>query len=114
MKNNNRPKSEEELKEAIFEEKARGLSDIKIGKKFGVTLKFIEKIVTQKKGVNISNLNKNKKIDYLAPLISSLKIARFGVLSSEVIGRHTAGNIEAIIRHIFPGILSCVIQSQVT
>lgn len=67
MKINNRPKSEEELKEAIFEEKARGLSDIKIGKKFGVTLKFIEKIVTQKKGVNISNLNKNKKIDYLAP-----------------------------------------------
>ncbi|MCX7973753.1 MAG: DNA methyltransferase [Candidatus Aminicenantes bacterium] len=65
--NNKRIKSEEGLKKAILEEKKRGVPDIEIGKKFGVPYKYIEKVITQQTGINISNLNKNKKIKYLSP-----------------------------------------------
>lgn len=65
--NNNGIKYSEELKKAVLEEKARGVPDIEIGKKFGVTYKFIEKVITQWKGINVSNLNKNKRIKYLSP-----------------------------------------------
>lgn len=59
--------SEAGLKRAILQEKARGLSDLEIGKKFGVSYKYIEKIITQAKGINISNLNTKKKIRHLEP-----------------------------------------------
>lgn len=65
--NNNGIKYSEELKRSILKEKARGVPDIEIGKKFGVTYKFIEKVITQQKGVNVSNLNKNKRIKYFSP-----------------------------------------------
>jgi len=60
-------KSETELQQAILREKARGTPDVKIGEKFGVSYKYIEKIITQSKGINISNLNIKKHVKYLEP-----------------------------------------------
>lgn len=59
--------SEEQLKEAILKEKALGTPDIEIGEKYGVSYKYIEKIITQEKGINISSLSKPKRIKYLEP-----------------------------------------------
>ncbi len=66
-------KSKEDLQEAILREKARGTPDIEIGEKYGVSFKFIEKVITQKKGINISNLNKKKQIKFLNPNNFSLE-----------------------------------------
>jgi DNA modification methylase len=60
-------KSEIELQQAILREKARGTPDVEIGEKFGVSYKYIEKIITQDKGINVSNLNVRKRIKYLEP-----------------------------------------------
>lgn len=59
--------SETELKRAILQEKARGTPDLEIGKKFGVSYKYIEKLITQAKGINISSLNAKKKVKHLEP-----------------------------------------------
>lgn len=50
------------LEEQIFEAKKKGLSDQDIGDKYNVNLRYIEKIVTKRLGVNISNPHINKKI----------------------------------------------------
>lgn len=54
--------------EAILRDKERGLSDEEIGKKYGVSLKYIERLITKEKGVNVSNLKKSKRIKKLFPL----------------------------------------------
>jgi len=59
--------SEKELHKAILQEKLKGTPDIEIGKKYGVNFKFIEKLITKSKGINISNLNVSKKIKTLVP-----------------------------------------------
>lgn len=56
-----------ELSDLILEEKQKGTSDIEIGKKYGVTYKQIEKIITKAKGVNISSFKKRKEIKSLHP-----------------------------------------------
>ena len=60
-------KSEKELQEAILQEKARGVPDIAIGQKYGVTFKYIEKLITQSKGIAVSALKDTKKIRVLHP-----------------------------------------------
>jgi len=66
-KNRESLKSEIELQQAILREKARGTSDVEIGEKFGVSYKYIEKVITRAKGINVSNLNVKKRIRYLEP-----------------------------------------------
>lgn len=65
--------SDEKLEKAIIEDKARGITDKEIGKKYRVTLRVIEKIITRRKGINISSINKRKRIKYLEPPEFSLQ-----------------------------------------
>ena len=60
-------KTERELQEIILQEKARGTSDLEIGQKYGVTFRYIEKLITKSQGVNISALKVSKKIKTLHP-----------------------------------------------
>ncbi|MBC7348470.1 MAG: methyltransferase domain-containing protein [Candidatus Aminicenantes bacterium] len=43
------------------------MPDIEIGQKYGVTYKYIEKLITREKGVNISSLRASKGIKHLHP-----------------------------------------------
>ena len=56
-----------ELEKAILKEKAKGTPDIKIGNKYGVNLKYIERIITRAKGINVSALKTSKEIRTLRP-----------------------------------------------
>ena len=60
-------KTEKELQEAILKEKAKGTSDLEIGQKYGVTFRYIEKLITRTQGLNISALRISKKIKKLYP-----------------------------------------------
>jgi hypothetical protein len=55
-KSNNRGKKsnfkdKEALNKAILEEKSKGTPDIEIGRKYGVTFRYIEKVITKSKGI---------------------------------------------------------------
>ncbi len=67
MRKNQLIKSEEELKRAILKAKETGTPDLEIGKKFGVSFKYIEKVITEAKGVNVSNFKARKRIKHLEP-----------------------------------------------
>lgn len=54
-------KTERELQEAILQEKARGITDLEIGKKYGVTFRRIEQLITRSQGLNVSALKVSKK-----------------------------------------------------
>jgi DNA modification methylase len=58
---------EQELEKLILDEKTKGTSDIEIGNKYGVNLRFIERVITKAKGVNISAIKASKKIKSLHP-----------------------------------------------
>jgi len=60
-------KSEEELEQIILQEKANGTPDLEIGRKYGVTYRYIERLITKSKGLNISSLNVSKKIKTFSP-----------------------------------------------
>jgi DNA modification methylase len=60
-------KSEEELQKAILQEKSKGTPDIEIGQKYGVTFRYIERLITKLKGINVSALNISKKVKTLDP-----------------------------------------------
>jgi len=60
-------KTEKKLQEAILQEKVRGTPDIEIGQKYGVTFRYIERLITQTHGLNISTLRDSKKIKRLHP-----------------------------------------------
>jgi len=60
-------KTEKELEEAILEEKAKGTPDIEIGEKYGVTFRYIERLITKSKGISVSSLNVYKKLKTLYP-----------------------------------------------
>ena len=60
-------KNKKDLEEAILQEKVKGTSDLEIGQKYGVTFRYIEKLITKSQGVNISALNTFKKIKTLYP-----------------------------------------------
>lgn len=60
-------KTEQELQEAILQEKIKGIPDLEIGQKYGVTFRYIEKLITRSQGLNISTLKVSKKIRTLHP-----------------------------------------------
>jgi len=60
-------KTEKELQKAILQEKARGALDLEIGQKYGVTFRYIERLITRSQGLNISALKVSKKIKTLYP-----------------------------------------------
>jgi DNA modification methylase len=62
-----RSKTEEELQEAILQEKVKGTPDLAIGQKYGVTFRYIERLITRSQGLNISALGVSKKIKTLYP-----------------------------------------------
>jgi len=57
----------EEKDKLILEEKQRGNSDFEIGKKYGVNYKYIEELVTKKRGVNLNHFHTKRVISNLAP-----------------------------------------------
>jgi DNA modification methylase len=59
--------TEQELQAAILQEKAKGTPDIEIGKKYGVTYRYIERLITKTQGLNISRLRPIKKMKRLHP-----------------------------------------------
>lgn len=59
--------SEEELREVILQEKARGTPDLEIGQKYGVTYRYIERLITESQGINISAFKVSKKVKTLSP-----------------------------------------------
>ena len=59
--------TEKELQEAILQEKARGTPDLVIGQKYGVTFRYIERLITRSQGINISAFKGPKKIKTLYP-----------------------------------------------
>ena len=60
-------KTEKELQEAILREKAKGTPDMKIGQKYGVTFRYIERVITRTQGLNISALKVSKRVRRLHP-----------------------------------------------
>jgi DNA modification methylase len=60
-------KTKQELEEAILQEKANGVPDIEIGQKYGVTFKYIEKLITKSRGIAVSALKDSKRIRALHP-----------------------------------------------
>ena len=60
-------KTEKELESAILQEKAKGTSNLEIGQKYGVTFRYIERVITKREGLNISALKVPKKIKILYP-----------------------------------------------
>ena len=61
------PKTAEELQQVILQEKRNGTPDIEIGQKYGVTFKYIERLITKSQGLNISAFNISKQIKTLHP-----------------------------------------------
>ena len=57
----------EKLQKLILQEKAKGIPDIEIGQKYGVTYRYIERLITKSKGINISSLKVSKKVKKLCP-----------------------------------------------
>lgn len=60
-------KTEKELQKAILQEKIRGIPDIEIGQKYGVTFRYIERLITKSQGINISSLRVSKKAKTFYP-----------------------------------------------
>jgi len=60
-------KDERELQEAVLQEKIKGTSDVEIGRKYGVTFKYIEKLITKTQGISISTLKVSKRIKTFYP-----------------------------------------------
>lgn len=56
-----------ELEKQIFDAKKNGLTDQEIGEKYNVNLRFIEKVMTKRLGVNVSSPTTMKKIKTLQP-----------------------------------------------
>ncbi|MDI6631599.1 MAG: site-specific DNA-methyltransferase, partial [Thermoanaerobacteraceae bacterium] len=59
--------TEKELQEKILEEKIKGTPDLEIGQKYGVTFRYIEKLITKSQGLNISAFRVSKNIKTLHP-----------------------------------------------
>jgi tRNA G10 N-methylase Trm11 len=60
-------KTEKEIQEAILQEKAQGTSDLEIGQKYGVTFRYIEKLITKSQGINVSAFKVSKRVKRLYP-----------------------------------------------
>ncbi|MDW7973188.1 MAG: DNA methyltransferase, partial [Thermodesulfovibrio sp.] len=55
------------LEDIIIEEKLKGTPDHEIGKKYGISFKFLEKIITKTQGISVSSLKFHKKIKTFFP-----------------------------------------------
>lgn len=64
---------EEIFKDVVIAAKLEGVPDSKIGKILGISFTQLEKIITEKYGINISNLRKKKKIKQWEPKNFSLE-----------------------------------------
>ncbi len=62
-----RQKRNKSIDELILKEKAKGTPDVEIGKKYGVTFRYIEQLITRTKGLNISRLKPGNGIKRLQP-----------------------------------------------
>jgi len=60
-------RADKELQEAVLQEKVRGTPDLEIGQKYGVTFRYIERLITKSQGVNVSALAVSKKVKTLHP-----------------------------------------------
>ncbi|MEO0050131.1 MAG: DNA methyltransferase [candidate division WOR-3 bacterium] len=60
-------KNRRAIQEAVLREKKMGTPDFKIGKRYGVTFKYIERLITKTRGLNVSSLNINKKVKGFSP-----------------------------------------------
>jgi methylase of polypeptide subunit release factors len=60
-------KTEKERQEAILQEKAKGTPDLELGQKYGVTFRYIERLITRSQGLSISALGVSKTIKTLHP-----------------------------------------------
>jgi len=60
-------KTEEELQAAILQDKVRGTPDVEIGRKYGITYRYLERLITKFRGINISDLNVSKRVKTLHP-----------------------------------------------
>jgi DNA modification methylase len=58
---------QEEFRRAVLEAKAGSMPDPEIGSRFGITFKQLEKLITETYGINISALEKPKKVKYWTP-----------------------------------------------
>ncbi len=56
-----------EVERSIFEDKKSGLSDVEIGRKYGITYKQLEGIIRKFTGVSVSNFHKKKKLKRFHP-----------------------------------------------
>jgi len=59
--------NKEEKDRLIIKEKQEGKSDFEIGKKYGVSYKYIEALVTREKGINLNHFKKEKAIKNFRP-----------------------------------------------
>ncbi len=55
------------IEKAVIKDKERGLSDVAIGAKYGITYRQLEKIIRKAVGISVSVLNTEKKIKTLYP-----------------------------------------------
>src|SRR3989304_7244132 len=51
---------EDVLREAVLSEKRNGASDARIGEKYGVSFSYLERVVTQEYGTNISTIKEKR------------------------------------------------------
>ena len=59
--------TEKELEDVVLNEKVKGIPDLEIGRKYGVTFRYIERLITRRRGINVSVLQAAKKIKTLHP-----------------------------------------------
>ncbi len=62
-----RPNDSPRLRAAILKEKAKGTPDAEIGRRFGVSFRYIERVVTEAQGLNVSALNVQRRINTFFP-----------------------------------------------
>jgi DNA modification methylase len=84
------PESKREKDRLILEEKQKGTSDFEIGKKYGVSYKYIERLITREKGINVSHFRIKKITSNLAP--KNFQIQRSTVWSFKQRGKWATHN----------------------
>ncbi|MDL1969567.1 MAG: helix-turn-helix domain containing protein [Candidatus Desulfofervidaceae bacterium] len=58
---------EKHFKQAVLEAKKGGISDEEIGRRFGISYRQLEQIITESYGANVSALNSSKKVKTWKP-----------------------------------------------
>ncbi len=58
---------EDALKRAVLADKQRGMSDPHIGAKYGISFRYLERVITEATGTNVSVLARPKRITHYQP-----------------------------------------------